>query len=469
MNGPFFDRLYGYNMATWNSRKFSAKLFLKKMTLFVEKYKPKRLEEVIGNNNSIKKIMSWVKTFKTQKKRGCFVWGSHGIGKTISIHLICQKENIKIINYENKKDIETQCKIISTKERKSCLVIDEVENVSIRGFQTYIREVITKTKIPIIIIGNDNPNYNKYKSLKNVCEIINFKKPSYFDVYPKILNICRIENKNYKEADIRHLYDKSNGDIRFILTQIQSEIHKIEKTNITLSIFDEAAILFKRELSFNETLKLNYGNNNLNSLFMHENYLKYCNNSKMASNISDYISLSDKFEKVIQITRDYSIKQYHDILSTVIPSMKIRNPQKTYYLKFPSILGKISTTNKNKRLKKNMDIEIVFTNYLNKYDREYEKYMKGIKTNKKKISNLLKKKHLDMKKLPTINIDDYIIIRIEFIDLVKSYFKNVDEWNLIGNKKLKVFKKHNTFMKNIFKSNKRKRKKKSKRRKRLKN
>ena len=56
--------------------------------LWVNKYKPDNLEDIIGNKNQIKRIKQWLDIIDSSKSMSLIISGNHGIGKTISIRYL---------------------------------------------------------------------------------------------------------------------------------------------------------------------------------------------------------------------------------------------------------------------------------------------------------------------------------------------------------------------------------------------
>ena len=61
--------------------------------LWINKYKPQNLDMIVGNKNQIKKIEEWLETMETMKTMSLIVSGNHGIGKSLTINYILEKNN----------------------------------------------------------------------------------------------------------------------------------------------------------------------------------------------------------------------------------------------------------------------------------------------------------------------------------------------------------------------------------------
>ena len=83
-------------------------------SLWINKYKPKNLDEIIGNKNQIKKIEEWLQNINNLKSMSMIVSGGHGIGKSLTLKYLFEKYNyfVKIIypneikNYRNFDDFK---------------------------------------------------------------------------------------------------------------------------------------------------------------------------------------------------------------------------------------------------------------------------------------------------------------------------------------------------------------------------
>ena len=59
--------------------------------LWVNKYRPKYLNEVIGHKEQINKIKKWILNLSANKNQAIIISGIHGIGKSLTIKLIFEE------------------------------------------------------------------------------------------------------------------------------------------------------------------------------------------------------------------------------------------------------------------------------------------------------------------------------------------------------------------------------------------
>ena len=144
--------------------------------LWINKYKPKNLNEVIGNKNQINKIKNWLHDIKynDSDKMTLIISGNHGIGKTLIMQYILEEYNYnnKIIypydikNYRNSDDFKSFYNYdnsilnrLSKKNNKIALVFTEMENITLKSDKKFVIDINKKNnkkkKFPLIFICNN--------------------------------------------------------------------------------------------------------------------------------------------------------------------------------------------------------------------------------------------------------------------------------------------------------------------------
>ena len=59
-----------------------------KKEMFVEKYKPRTVQEIIGHKDQLNELGKWLQAFPKVEKKGVLITGPPGIGKTTMAHLV---------------------------------------------------------------------------------------------------------------------------------------------------------------------------------------------------------------------------------------------------------------------------------------------------------------------------------------------------------------------------------------------
>ncbi|KAG0441574.1 Replication factor C subunit 3 [Dictyocoela muelleri] len=119
----------------------------------VEKYRPKTLDEMIGNPE-ITKIL---KNLNSSLPNLLF-YGPPGTGKTSAIKILCKNYETLELNASDDRGIDTVrnqikefCTVSSTKNR--LVILDEVDSMS-RDAQNALRRIIEDTNTRFCLIGN---------------------------------------------------------------------------------------------------------------------------------------------------------------------------------------------------------------------------------------------------------------------------------------------------------------------------
>ena len=336
--------------------------------MFTSIYKPKKIDDFIGNRNIIQPFIQWLLEWEpANKKNKCaLVSGFTGIGKKLLVELILKKHDYNIINLsiedERDKDfINNVIKpVLKTKKtfdgQENVLVVSEIDAGGDHGFISSLVECIKDTNIPIICICNNRYDQS-IKPILNYCLDLKMTKPSFQEVYRLLYNIVVSEKIKIKEQELKELYEQSNGDIRFIINTLQFGMRKGKKNIQSSNIFDTTGKL----LSMDETIDRKYETywlaNDLHPLMIQENYINNImginNEVKRLENLSysaDALSDADLFETQVNMT-NWEFEP-HVALSVINATSKCN---KKTMIKFPQFLGRISTMYKNKRDKLNYE------------------------------------------------------------------------------------------------------------------
>jgi len=347
--------------------------------MFTTIYRPKKIEDFVGNTNIIQSFIQWLLEWEpSNKKNKCaLVSGLTGIGKTLLVELILKKHDYNIINLglddERDKDYMNNVirPVLKTKKtfdgQENVLVVSDIDSGADYGFMSSLTDCIKETKIPIICICN-NRYEQAIKPILNYCFDIKMSKPSYQDTYRLLYNIVVTEKIKIKESEIKELYEQSNGDIRFIINMIQFGLRKGNKNIQSSNIFETTSKL----MSIDETIDSKYDTywlaNDIHTLMVQENYVNNImginDQLKRLDNLSysaHALSDTDIFETQVNMTK-WEFEPYVG-LSIINAASKCN---KKAMIKFPQYLGRVSMMYKNKRERVNYDDVKFFDNPVEK-------------------------------------------------------------------------------------------------------
>lgn len=375
--------------------------------LWTEKYKPKHSTEIIENSKLVDSLREWLNSWNKkyrdisppEQKRGApkeqraaLLSGIPGIGKTSVAHLIARECGYDVVELnasdtrsaktikeliqkstKNKSITEYFLKVGETEKKKICIVMDEVDGMSSgdRGGVAELVKIIKTTRVPIICICNDRSKQS-LKTLISHSLDLKFSKPKYNVVLSRMKKICRVERLQVDEKVLENLVKKSNSDIRSILNNLQfnsvgctsmDETILETKTSQDRNVFNLASEILSEKHTMQELNELYFEDSSLAPLFVQENYLKMQplkanNNSERLELIckaAECISMGDTIQRKIMSEQKFELAPIHSDFSTTVPAKLVRgryqsNKPREFGPAFPSVMGKMSTTRKNRNL-----------------------------------------------------------------------------------------------------------------------
>ena len=332
--------------------------------MFTQIYKPKKLDDFIGNRSAVSVFEKWLLEWNSSnKKTKCaLVSGKNGVGKSILVELVLEKYEYHFINLSNdderdKKTFNTYIKpFIKTKtalngKQKALIVSDIDASSGDHGFVSTLVECIKETEVPIICICDDRYCQN-IKPVLNYCFDVKLSIPGYDEIYKLVCKVVAAENIKIRKSNLDKLIKESNGDIRFVLNNLQLGLKSghCMKNVQNSNIFETTGKLFDISLDIDEKIRYFWMANDIHTLMVHENFINNTlgskDESKKMENISysaDSLSDADLFDAVF----DFDLANYSAI-RVVNATTKC---SKKGMIKFPQFLGKTATKNKNKREK----------------------------------------------------------------------------------------------------------------------
>lgn len=209
-------------------------------TLWTQKYKPKVIDDIIGQEH-IKKILN--NALKNNHIEHMLFYGSNSTGKTSSIHAFCNQyygkyykdcvldlnasddRGINIIRNNIKQFAGTKS-LLHNKVVKM-VILDEVDNMTIDA-QYALRRIIELYTSNVRFCLICNYLHKIHTAIYSRCVILKFKTLSYDDINNKLssLNIF-----NFVEEKKKLIYELSNKDLRKIYTFLQIYNKQIITTN----------------------------------------------------------------------------------------------------------------------------------------------------------------------------------------------------------------------------------------------
>jgi replication factor C subunit 1 len=327
--------------------------------MFVDKYSPKSVTDIIGHKEQINQITNWLQSWSNgyPETRGVLVTGPPGIGKTTTIHLIAESLGYKVKEY-NASDTRSVSVLrgmmaLGIKRLvKEVIIMDEIDGLSERGGVGEIASIIKKTLTPIICIANEKPP--KLRPIINACLDIKFNRPVKSTIATALLKVAKAEKIEITKLDLETLCENSGNDIRSILNSLEfygsDTIDSSNKKDSTLRLDLFSAtqrLIGNKKISLDDAAQLVFVDYNMIPLMIQEAYINSSRGSlEDACKASEFISMGDVMDRRIHQKQDWSLLP-HFVQNTVAAAKTVSGPPP--FQIFPSWLGKNSKRLKHRR------------------------------------------------------------------------------------------------------------------------
>jgi len=224
---------------------------------WVEKYRPRHFDEIIGNREAVHQIYDWAGKWKAGSVP-LLIYGKPGIGKTsvawaLANDMSWEAVELNASDQRTKAVIEkvaggSTCTGSLSGEGKKLVIIDEADNLqgnADRGGARAIVDVIKNARQPLILIANDL--YGLDASIRNICTKIQFKALPAKSLVPRLREICALEGVSCSSQSLIEIAQQAEGDIRSAVTMLYALSvgrDSITDEDISISGKDERKTIF---------------------------------------------------------------------------------------------------------------------------------------------------------------------------------------------------------------------------------
>jgi replication factor C large subunit len=235
--------------------------------LWVEKYRPKKIEDIIGNEEAKTSFVEWLKS-KRRSKKAVLLYGPPGVGKTALVNAASKEFGFTIIEM-NASDTRSEKAInkvagpatsfvaldrFSAESKGNLLFLDEVDGIAgnqDRGGVRAIIKIVEESRVPVIMAAND-PDIDKLRPLKKVCLLVRFQQIRIPLIIALLQKICLLEHVKAEFEALERIAQNSRGDVRSAINDLQS----LSEENHVLTLQDTMMLSSRnRDISMYETLK----------------------------------------------------------------------------------------------------------------------------------------------------------------------------------------------------------------------
>jgi replication factor C large subunit len=237
--------------------------------LWVEKYRPKKIADVTGNDEAKALFLEWLKN-KKHTKKAVLLYGPPGVGKTALVLAASRELGFSVVEMNasdtrSEKAINAVAKPATSykaldnftenaKTGGNVLFLDEVDGIAgneDRGGVNAILKIIEESLVPVIMAAND-PDIEKLRPLKKVCLLVRFQQVRIPLIIALLQKICLLEHVKAEFEALERIAQNSKGDVRSAINDLQS----LSEENHSLTLQDTMMLSSRtKDISMDETLR----------------------------------------------------------------------------------------------------------------------------------------------------------------------------------------------------------------------
>ncbi|MBR9679427.1 MAG: replication factor C large subunit [Candidatus Altiarchaeota archaeon] len=214
--------------------------------MWLRKYAPKNLDEIIGQNKQLEQIQAWLE----KPKKALLVYGPPGVGKTTTAHAIATAMDWELVEMnasDFRNDEGVRAKLIqaglqaSLFKKSKLLVVDEIDGLfrADYGGTKALVELIKTSRFPIFMTCNDNWA-GPVRQLSPYSVQVQFNRLRMSSIVKKLAWICEKEKIKCERAVLLQLAE--SRDMRAAIMDLEAVA--AGKTEVTV---DDLGVLGARD------------------------------------------------------------------------------------------------------------------------------------------------------------------------------------------------------------------------------
>lgn len=336
---------------------------------WVEKYRPQKLSDIVGNSSVIRELIEWAQSWLKgiPESRAIIIYGKPGTGKTTSVYALANDMGWEVTEL-NASDQRTKTKIekiagtgskMGTIEgSKRLIILDEADNLFARedkGGERAVVNIIMNTNQPMILTANEF--YDMSRDLRSSCKPIKFEPISISDTIGILKTVAKSENMTYEVGVMEKIASNADGDLRSAINDLQAisqSGYHIKLEDMTIGERDSKKDVFKvlkkifRAKNVKESYEASFNvDKDPESLiqWIDENVSVEYTRPIDLNNAYYYVSKASTFLGRVRRRNNYAMWKYASFLMTagVFASSRKRRTESLKYYK-PQIMDKFWKT-----------------------------------------------------------------------------------------------------------------------------
>jgi replication factor C large subunit len=213
---------------------------------WTEKYRPKKLDDIVGNDVALQAIRRWARSWQagTPRVKALVLRGEPGVGKTSAALALANdmgwdQIEMNASDHRNAASIKSVAGVGSANQtfsakgeflsssagKRKLVILDEADNLFGRedyGGAKAIVETVRDSGQPIVLIVNDYYELSrKAPAIKALAEKAVFKRLSRGDVVKVLGSVLDQEGIRSSPKLLERIADNANGDLRAAINDLQ--------------------------------------------------------------------------------------------------------------------------------------------------------------------------------------------------------------------------------------------------------
>ncbi|MBU0532312.1 replication factor C large subunit [Candidatus Micrarchaeota archaeon] len=337
--------------------------------LYTTKYAPKKLDEIVGNNDKVEQVKQWIlKWLSGKKSKALLIWGPPGTGKTSIVYVLKQQFDLDILEM-NASELRNKARVErilgasslagSLFGRQRLVLIDDADVLAGRkdsGGSTAITKFLKDPSCPVIVTAT-NIWDKKFASIRNECEKIEMKRVNKASIRKILKDIAKAEQLDLSDDTIQQIADNANGDMRAALNDLQTlspsarmhekDIFQMIRNILKATSYQTAREAIEGDIDY-DSIKL----------WLDENIPNEYQTSEDIAAAYDALSKADVFDGRIRKTH-WKLLKYSIDLSVVGVALAKKGVYRHFTkYNFPTYLREMSRTVERRAMLKSIGLKI---------------------------------------------------------------------------------------------------------------
>ncbi len=215
------------------------------MSLYLT-YRPQTLDELYGNETTVKKIRAWLGNKK--RSHSILLTGPSGCGKTTTARILakelgcagddyCEKDTADFRGIDTIRDLRSHINFLPMESKCRVYLLDECHKLTNDAQNALLKALEEPPAHVYIILATTNPE-KLIQTVKTRCTTFAFAPLSDTDVCKLIHSISKKEGAVIEKSVIRSIAGKSSGLPRQALSNLE-QIIKLDDPNVEISSADQ--------------------------------------------------------------------------------------------------------------------------------------------------------------------------------------------------------------------------------------